>query len=195
MASTSTSRSTAKAERRQALIIHAAHLFAQNGYAAVSLEEIGQATGVSGPAIYRHFAGKQDLLASILMHASEGLVTGAKSILAEQVEAEVSLRRLIAFHVDFALQNPDVIKVQDREVGHLAIADRNRMRSLQRDYVRLWAEALSRLVDAPANELRLRTQATFGLLNSTPHAADATSRALPQTRSTLEAMAFAALAA
>ena len=96
------------------------------------------------------------------------------------------------FHVDFALRDPDVIRVQDRDLAALSPQDRESVRDLQRRYVDLWVDVLSRLSPSTDRaELRLRAQATFGLLNSTPHSARAVSST--RTRALLEEMALAAL--
>lgn len=45
----------------------AANLFQSAGYQNVSIEEIGAAVGLTGPAVYRHFKGKHDILVQALM--------------------------------------------------------------------------------------------------------------------------------
>ena len=46
--------------------------------------------------------------------------------------------QLVAFHTDFALEEPDLIRVQDRDLSSLSELDARRVRRLQRDYVELW---------------------------------------------------------
>ena len=76
----------------------------------------------------------------------------------------------MAFHVDFALSNPDVIRVQDQDFSNLAGEDQAEVRTLQRNYVELWVDVLAGLHEGTeAAELRMRAHATFGLINSTPH--------------------------
>lgn len=58
------SRSESKARTRDRLIVEADRLFAEQGYAATSLEQIAQAAEVTKGAIYGHFANKEDLLLS-----------------------------------------------------------------------------------------------------------------------------------
>ncbi|TFD24541.1 TetR/AcrR family transcriptional regulator [Cryobacterium lyxosi] len=187
-----TSRSRAKADRRSALLSAAATLFAQSGFNGVSIEDLGAAVGVSGPAVYRHFSGKQAVLAALLIDVSEDLVAGGRTVVTETTDAAAALGDLVRFHVDFALSNPEVIRVQDRDLDSLAESDRHRVRLLQREYVELWVEVLHRVHPA-ADEalLRIRAHATFGLLNSTPHSARVSSRAAE--RALLEEMALAAL--
>ena len=71
MTSGVTERDRAKADRHAAILREAARLFAERGFSGVSLEDLGGAAGVSGPAVYRHFAGKQALLGAILVRVSE----------------------------------------------------------------------------------------------------------------------------
>ena len=190
--SPSTPRSQAKADRRTALLGAAATLFARSGFNGVSIEDLGAAVGVSGPAVYRHFTGKQAVLAALLVGVSEDLVAGGRTVVIATTNAATALHRLVRFHVDFALANPDVIRVQDRDLDSLAVSDRHRVRALQREYVELWVQVLQRVhptVDEA--QLRIRAHATFGLVNSTPHSARASVQ--PAVRALLEEMALAAL--
>jgi len=187
-----TPRRQAKAHRRSALLNAAATLFAQSGFNGVSIEDLGAAVGVSGPAVYRHFSGKQAMLAALLIDVSEDLVTGGRAVVTATTDAAAAVRGLVRFHVQFALSNPDVIRVQDRDLDSLAEADRHRVRLLQREYVELWVQVLNRVHPAvDVALLRIRAHATFGLLNSTPHSARAASQ--PAVRALLEEMALAAL--
>lgn len=193
MTSPPTARDRAKAERADSLLHEAARLFAERGYSGVSLEDIGSAVGVSGPAVYRHFAGKQALLGAVLVKVSEDLVSGGSRVAASSSGDQERMLALIGFHVDFALAHADVIRVQDRDLAHLSDEDRAEVRRLQRIYIDLWISALTPLHDAPADELRLRVQACFGLINSTPHSTRSATRSKKSTATILTAMAHAAL--
>ncbi|GAA1243179.1 AcrR family transcriptional regulator [Microbacterium phyllosphaerae] len=195
MTSPVTARDRAKAERSDAILREAARLFADSGYNGVSLEDIGAAVGVSGPAVYRHFAGKQALLGAVLVKVSDDLVAGGTRVAAEGSTPEERMRALVAFHVDFALGHADVIRVHDRDVAQLDARDHAEVRRLQRAYIELWISTLAPLVDADADELRLRVQACFGLINSTPHSTRAAARQRSATATVLAAMAESALRA
>ena len=118
-----TQRSRAKETRRQALLSAAASLFAANGFNRVSLEDLGAAAGVSGPAVYRHFPGKQAVLGALLLSVSQDLLDGGRRVVADAADPLAALSRLVQFHVDFALSNPDVIRVQDRDFSNLTDED------------------------------------------------------------------------
>jgi AcrR family transcriptional regulator len=196
-----TQRSQAKADRRNALLTAASSLFAERGFNGVSLEDLGAAAGVSGPAVYRHFSGKQAVLGAILVEVSENLLSGGQAVIDRANDDEEALRGLVSFHVDFALNNPDVIRVQDRDLASLTDADRVAVRSLQRTYVELWVNVLSRLhPSVDAAHLRIRAHAVFGLINSTPHSGRApgsgsTQLSRAMVGSILEQLALAALQA
>lgn len=75
-----TARDRAKADRRAALLAAAARLFAERGFDGVTLGDIGEAAGVSGPAVYRHVSSKQALLGAILVDVSERLLRGGRGV-------------------------------------------------------------------------------------------------------------------
>ena len=198
MASGVTERDRAKADRQASILHEAARLFAERGFSGVSLEDLGAAVGVSGPALYRHFANKQALLGAILIGVSERLLAGGRRVIDDGGSPPAQLEAIIAFHVDFALSDADVIRVQDRDLASLADDDRHTVRRLQREYVEVWIGILSAVhPDRPEAELRVRAHACFGLINSTPHSVRAL-RSQPDdgaVRGILESMALAALTA
>ncbi|MCR2826959.1 TetR/AcrR family transcriptional regulator [Microbacterium sp. zg.Y909] len=193
-----TDRERAKADRQAALLREAARLFAERGFAGVSLEDLGTAVGITGPAVYRHFPNKQALLGAILVGVSRTLLDGGGAVVAAGRPSDDTLDALIAFHVDFALTSADVIRVQDRELASLSDADRRTVRRLQREYVELWVVVLDGLRHAvPAAALRVRAHACFGLINSTPYSLHAARNGVgdAQLRSILTTMARASLMA
>ncbi len=198
MASGLTDRERAKADRQAALLQEASRLFAERGFSGASLEDVGAAVGVSGPAVYRHFANKQALLGAILVRVSERLRAGGERVVKTVPGAPEQLKALIRFHVDFALTDADVIRVQDRDLASLSEDDRHRVRRLQREYVEVWIAVLRRLHPGRSEqELRVRAHAVFGLINSTPHSVRGVRGAPgePAVRAILQEMAAAALSA
>ncbi|MBE0009297.1 TetR/AcrR family transcriptional regulator [Arthrobacter sp. AET 35A] len=191
-----TGRSRAKASRRAALLDAAAQLFAERGYNGVSIEDLGAAAGVSGPAVYRHFSGKPAVLAALLAGVSEDLLQGSNAVVAEAADPASALRGLIQFQVDFALRNANVIRVQDRDLNSLSPEDEHTVRFLQRQYVEVWVDVMAQLLpDADPGHLRRKAHAAFGLINSTPHTTSRrkTSNDIADLRSLLEKMAWSAL--
>ena len=87
------------------------------------LEDIGAAAGVSGPAIYRHFPNKEALLVELLVGISTRLLAGASAVVAgAPTMPRPRSTDLIDFHLDFALGESDLIRIQDRDLGSLPAA-------------------------------------------------------------------------
>jgi AcrR family transcriptional regulator len=191
-------RSQLKSDRRLQLLSAAERLFAERGFLAVRLEDIGAAAGVSGPAIYRHFPNKESMLVELLVGISTRLLSGARDVTARSSGASAALDGLIEFHLDFALGEPDLIRIQDRDLAHLpAIAERQ-VRKAQRQYVEVWVAVLRELNPELAEaDARLTAHAVFGLLNSTPHSIKSAERPAraARSRAVMRAMTVAALGA
>ncbi|MFF1681942.1 SACE_7040 family transcriptional regulator [Streptomyces sp. NPDC058256] len=160
--------------RREQILKEAARLFAERGFHGVGVDEIGAAVGISGPGLYRHFPGKDAMLAELLVGISGQLLTGAKRRVAEADgnPSEQILDSLIEGHIDFALDDRPLITLHDRELDRLRDSDRKLVRQLQRQYVELWVEVVREVYPALAEPTaRSAVHSVFGLLNSTPHLA------------------------
>ncbi|HEX6872867.1 MAG TPA: TetR/AcrR family transcriptional regulator [Micromonosporaceae bacterium] len=157
--------------RRDEILEIAMGLFATRGYHGVSMDDIGAAAGVTGPALYHHFAGKEAMLAAALNPVSENLLAGGRARAGvHRGDAHGALAALVDFHVDFALNNPAVIALHLHELDRLPDEPRREIRRLQRLYVEVWVEVLAAArPDLPAAEARLLAHAAFGLMNSTPY--------------------------
>jgi AcrR family transcriptional regulator len=190
-------RSRRKSDRRLQLLAAAERLFAERGFLAVRLEDIGAAAGVSGPAIYRHFANKESLLVELLVGISTRLLAGAREVRSRESDAAAALDGLIDFHLDFTLGEPDLIRIQDRDLAYLPAAAERRVRRAQRQYVEVWVGVLRELEPGLAEtDARLMAHAVFGLLNSTPHSlkpADGKAARATRSRAVMRAMTVAAL--
>jgi AcrR family transcriptional regulator len=181
----------ARRPRRAEIAAIAADLFAATGFANVTVDDIGAAAGVSGPALYHHFAGKEALLGEMLVDISQFLLDGGREVVAGD-EAD-TLGSLVAFHATFAVDNRSLITVYFRDLVHATDDDQHRIRRLQAQYANLWIEALTerdRRLDARTSKAAVH--ATFGLLNSTPFAST-----LPRTSmiELLRRLALASLSA
>jgi AcrR family transcriptional regulator len=201
-ADTPNRRSQLKSDRRLQLLSAAERLFAERGFLAVRLEDIGAAAGVSGPAIYRHFPNKESLLVELLVGISTRLLAGARQVRTRSRDAAAALDGLIDFHLDFALNEPDLIRIQDRDLAYVPEAAEKQVRRAQRQYVEIWVGVLRELNRELAEaDARLTAHAVFGLLNSTPHSMKSPDNSrgkgirAARSRTVMRAMTLAALAA
>ena len=158
--------------RRDQILEVAAPLFAERGFHGVSIDDLGSALGLTGPALYRYFESKDAVLAALLVGISRSLLDGGRVRVEAAVDPEGALDSLIDWHVSFALENPALITVQSRDLASLTGPEQRTVRRLQRQYVEIWVDAiraLHRPVDG--DTARAAAHAVFGLINSTPHSA------------------------
>ena len=142
----------------------------------------------------------------LLVGISTRLLDGARDVVATvatgdtgdtvSTGAQSALDGLIEFHLDFALTEPDLIRIQDRDLASLPVVAQRQVRRAQRSYVETWVGVLTRLHAGLAeDDARVMAHAVFGLLNSTAHSIkSAGARSTERSRDVLRAMTRAALA-
>lgn len=159
--------------RRQQIIDTAAELFAARGFHGVSVHDIGAACGVSGPALYKHFRGKDALLTQVLTSIGGQLLEEARSRIETTTSPDEALDALIERHVDFATTHPWSVVAQEREWSNLDRAGRETVGKLQLAYIELWVGALSALrPDLDRSTAHAAVQGTFALISAAPHSVD-----------------------
>ena len=134
--------SARRRSRKDEILEIAVGLFAARGYHGVSMDDIGAAAGVTGPALYHHFAGKEAMLAAALIPVSEELLAGGRERVRRATRTTRAARwtSLVDFHVEFALANPAVIALHLHELDRLPDEPRRQIRRLQRLYVEEWVD-------------------------------------------------------
>jgi TetR/AcrR family transcriptional regulator len=113
-------KSTRDPERTRAAILAAAEtLFAQNGFDATSLQEIGQRAGVSRGAPNYVFGTKERLYQAVLehvLHAEHDSVAQVQARLsATEASSETLLSEVIRAHIQFLITRPSFVQLMMRE--------------------------------------------------------------------------------
>lgn len=181
-----------KPSRREEILAAAVRLFAERGYGSTSVDEIGEALGISGPALYWHFKGKEAMLGEALTAISDALLEGGQRCRAAGSGGLDTVERLVRAHVEFALTRPELITLQERDLVHVEAEAARSLRRAQRTYVELWVDALLEVEPgAQRGVVRNAVHATFGLINSTPHLAGSAE----EVAQLLERLALASLLA
>lgn len=176
--------------RREEILAVAVDLFANRGYHGVSMDDIGAAAGVTGPALYHHFAGKEAMLSAGILPGSQQLLVDARRLRDNQSDPATLAAALVEFHAAFAVANPALITLNTHELDRLPETCRDALLAIQRQYLAIWTEALQRLNGWPSTTARAAALATLGLMNATP-LLDTTGR--DTLRTLLRDMALAAL--
>ena len=97
---------------RRRLTAAAMHLFAEQGYEAVTMRGVGDALGVSAMTPYRYVAGKDELFALVRAESFRRFADRLEQALAAgRGEPLRKLLRLKRAYVDFALDEPDAYRI------------------------------------------------------------------------------------
>ncbi len=183
---------TAAPARRELLLAAAAELFAAHGFHDVGIDDIGNAAGISGPGVYRHFASKQAILEALCERGVDIMLAGVQGISAQHDDPAEALRAMVELHVDFAVARRVLIGVWVREQRALSPEVRRSLRRRQRAYEQPWRQVLARLRDdLDEGEVAVAVTATLTMLNATA-VVDPTVPA-ERLRTLLRRMAWAAL--
>jgi AcrR family transcriptional regulator len=126
--------------RKAEILDVASALFHRSGFHNVGMDDIGEAAGVTGPALYFHFSSKTGLLAAIMERLADELLD--EKVTAGAENPADALGRLVSHHVDFALNERALIAVWIRDSRSLPVEDQQQLRHRQRVYVARWVETL-----------------------------------------------------
>lgn len=159
---------TLRGEKRRDLILEvAAQLFAENGFDRVSINEIGLAAGITGPAIYRYFASKEALLVSVYEKLYERFSEGIETILGEELGSWEALEKLIDLQVTLAVEEPEKIRIVNSEGGNLPVQEAAKFRAENRRQLSVWTDVLGRARrDLPRLQCEITVHALLAMINS-----------------------------
>lgn len=158
------------ANRREALLRAAAHLFVAKGFEATTTRDIADAVGMRSGSPFYHFRSKQELLKAAM---AIGLETGYRRLLSaiEGIDDPVDrLRALIRTHLSNLLEGQCEAPMLLFESRSLDAAGRAEIAAITDRYQKPWQQTLDEL--AAAGRLPIASPPVrlllFGMLNWTP---------------------------
>lgn len=129
--------------RREQLVTAAIRLFAERGFQSVTMDDIGTAAGITGSSVYKHFPTKIALLVAALERGHARLHTGMGRALALGKTPTEVLDLLTHKHIEFALENSQLISILGSEREELPEENRKVSNRAQRDYLNVWMRVLA----------------------------------------------------
>jgi AcrR family transcriptional regulator len=140
-------------------------LFHERGFDGVGVDLIGEKAGVSGPAIYRYFSSKDEILVALLDEAIDRVLMSTAGRL-DDPHAE--LEHLVRGHVQRALEERELMSIWTRERNAIPKPYRSRLRARINRYIDRWVDCLGDCYpDQPRDVLTAAVHATHGLIDST----------------------------
>jgi AcrR family transcriptional regulator len=154
------------ASRRESILAAATELFSRQGFAGVSMDDIGGAVGIAGPSVYKHFEAKSDILSAAMFRADEWLRMEMARAFAQASDPRDGLERLVRSYSHFVFDNPHLVQNLVSETQHLPDADRRRTVAAQLSYIGEWVHLLVQVYPGyDPVRARIRVQAAQTMLN------------------------------
>ncbi|GAA2827059.1 TetR family transcriptional regulator [Leucobacter komagatae] len=124
--------------RREQLLQAGIKLFAEHGYNDATIEDLAAAVSLTPSGVYRHFAGKSELLTAAYDRASAWLDKAGEAARAQSQSPAEELRLLCGYYVDHSFRSADLMRVYFSEQGNLDPSDLKHFVQMQRDHVARW---------------------------------------------------------
>ncbi|MFC9994954.1 TetR/AcrR family transcriptional regulator [Nocardia sp. NPDC127526] len=106
-------------QTRERIVRAAMELFAEKGFHATSVAEIGDRAGIQRGALYYHIGSKEELLFQIRRNYTQVMLEAATAVSESADEPIVKLRRLIRDHVVLIIQHRHEVTIALRDAGAL----------------------------------------------------------------------------
>lgn len=139
--------------RKAELLEIAAKVFAEQGYRETGIESILKQAGLTGPALYRHFSSKQEILDTICLASMQHGLKEALAIQSEpDLSAEEKLRKLLKVRLDYLFGptgHAHILSISQR--AHLSDTARERILAMQREF-RVSCGALLKAIRPKVND-------------------------------------------
>ena len=144
----------------------ALHLFAEQGYAAVSMRQIAFKVGLQVGALYNYFPDKQTILSELLINHMENLLqTWHRQILPEKPDK--LLEFFVDFHIEYHLNRPEEVFIAYMELRNLTPENFKKIEKLRNKYERILNKILSDGVTKKfflCEETKIASLAIIGML-------------------------------
>lgn len=153
--------------QRELILREAAALFAAQGYAATSMNQVAAACGVSKAALYHYVRDKNELLAHVAEAHVRRLAAVVQEVMDQKLAPEARLRELIVRFVQEYASAQNEHRVLTEDVQLLEEGHREAVLDVQRGVVAAFAEAVAELRPALAEDglQRPLTMLLFGMIN------------------------------
>lgn len=126
-------------DTKERLLRSAATVLAANGYAQTRLDDIAALAGVRSPAVYYHFASRDELVAATLRVGQQRVREHVEHALAATTGPWPQLlAAAVSAHLTLQLELSDFAKAVSRNAGHVSDFVRDQMQAESQAYHEVW---------------------------------------------------------
>ncbi|GJE00693.1 TetR/AcrR family transcriptional regulator [Methylobacterium isbiliense] len=154
-------------DKRRTILDRSAELFAAHGFDRASMSRIADACGVSKANLYHYYRDKEAILFDVIRVHLEVLLEAVEAADLPGLPPQERLRRLVGALLEAYRDADAQHKVQINDLALLPPARQDEVRAIERELVRLFAEAIAGV--APhlrgTRVLKPVTMSFFGMVN------------------------------
>ncbi|MGK4594335.1 TetR/AcrR family transcriptional regulator [Amycolatopsis sp. w19] len=140
-----TERSPRPRDRKAQLAGLAAELFRARGFHGVGINDIAAAAGITGPALYRHFADKQAVLSYVVLSGIDDMEAATTETLDDGLPVPAQVNALLGTLAAQAVERREVAALWRWEGRHLPREERREIRRRSGAVLEAWSKALRAL--------------------------------------------------
>jgi TetR/AcrR family transcriptional regulator len=154
---------------REAILVQAARLFANQGYPGTSMNQVAEACEVSKPTLYHYVRDKHELLVQICESHVEDLAALVDEVREQDLAPQAHLRALIARFMQAYGEAQNQHRVLTEDTKFLKPEDQERLLAIERGVVAAFADAVAAVrPELQAAKLhKPLTMLLFGMINWT----------------------------
>ena len=148
--------------KKKALLIAAARLYSQKGYAAISMRMLASEVGITPAALYHHFPDKEALYSAVLDYVFTDKAAAINDLLSGSNAPEVKLERLILWLAELFSRDEVFTKLLHRELLH---GEKERIKQLTQEVIETPFREIEKLMQqlAPMRDARLSAISVIAL--------------------------------
>ncbi len=157
-------------QRREAIVQHAARLFASTGFRGASVADLATACDTSKSLIYHYYPSKEDILYAVMASHLDQLAQDMAEAAAADAAPEERLSRMIHDFMRHYVGAADRQKVLLNELGNLPPERRRAIVAQQRTIIDTVTHLLGEInpvLHADPGHARVKTMLLFGMINWT----------------------------
>jgi TetR/AcrR family transcriptional regulator len=153
--------------KRQAILDGSAAVFAKYGYDRASMAQVAKACNVSKALLYHYYKNKAALLFDILRDHLQELIE-AVAVVDRDLPPQERLRALVGALLEAYRDADNEHKIQLNELGKLPPKRKKLLTDMERELVRVFADAIAAVnpaLDGDKALLKPVTMSLFGMIN------------------------------
>jgi AcrR family transcriptional regulator len=152
--------------QRERILLAAMDLFALRGYHQVTIDDLGDAVGFTGPSLYRYFASKIDILVELFVYVVDKLSASAEGIISGGGSDIDKLLQLVDLEISFALGSPGYVRVYLQEEHNLPAVEHANYRKKADKYTQIWIDQLKKVQPGlSADQAKIATVSAIGAIS------------------------------